>query len=193
MLPSTRQIVTSVDVSFDEQFISTLIHKNQAYCEVILTRPVNDSMTTFDHVTDKTGDITNTILPPSSTSLEEETAIDLNANDIDDCDILHLDNDDIASLSAKDESSQDEPTTAIDPPSPRGSNRVRRINNKHDESGWVSLAKEKKEEEMPWSHNGDPTLFIPEPKGLKTILKLEKMIQLHSKFGLELSDLSLKT
>ena len=27
---------------------------------------------------------------------------------------------------------------------------------------------------MPWSHYGDPTLFIPEPRGLKTVLKLEK-------------------
>ena len=83
-------------------------------------------MPTFDHITDKSGDITNTFLPPTSTSLEEETAIDLNANDINDCDILHLNDDDLASLPEEDESIQDEPTTAIDPhpPSPRRSNRV---------------------------------------------------------------------
>ena len=74
-------------------------------------------MITFDHITDKTGEITNTILPPSSTSLEEETAFDLNANNINDCDILHLDDEDVTSLSVEDESTQDEPTTAIDPPS----------------------------------------------------------------------------
>ena len=114
----------------------------------------------------KTGGITNTFLPPSSTSLEEETAIDLNVNDIDDCDILHLDNNDLASLPEEDLSIQDEPTTAIDPhpPSPCRSNRVRKVNNNYDESEWVSLAKEIKEEEIPWSHYGDPALFIPKIK-----------------------------
>ena len=35
------------------------------------------------------------------------------------------------------------------------------------------MAKEIKEEEEPWENYGDPNLFIPEPKGLQTILKLK--------------------
>ena len=89
-------------------------------------------MTTFDHFTDKTGDITNTVLLPSSTLLEEESEINVNANDIDYCDILHLEDDDIASLSTKDaiddesipDIAQDEPITVIDPLSPHRLNRV---------------------------------------------------------------------
>ena len=59
-LPSSRQIVTSVDVIFDEKFIFALVHKNRAYHEAILTRPINDPIANYNHVRDKTGDITNT-------------------------------------------------------------------------------------------------------------------------------------
>ena len=39
---------------------------------------------------------------------------------------------------------------------------------------WVSLAKEINELEEPWVNYGDPNLFIPEPKDLRTTLKLKE-------------------
>ena len=57
---------------------------------------------------------------------------------------------------------------------PRRSTCVRKFNKKFDQHEWVSLAKEIKEEEEPWENFGYPNLFIPEPKGLHTILKFKQ-------------------
>ena len=36
-LPQMLQIVSSIDVIFDEHFLAALIYKNRFYCEAILT------------------------------------------------------------------------------------------------------------------------------------------------------------
>jgi len=72
-----------VDVVFDEQFVTALVYKNKAYREALLTRPINDPITTFDHITDTTGDITSTSLPFASTSLEEENYIEATTSELD--------------------------------------------------------------------------------------------------------------
>ena len=77
-IPSTRQIITSIDVIFDEYFLSALIHKTRAYREALLTRPINDITTDPNDITDHTGDIsTSSFLPhvPSAQIEEEEIAI----------------------------------------------------------------------------------------------------------------------
>ena len=43
-LPQTLQIVSSIDVVFDENFLSALIYKNRSYHEAILTRPLSTSI-----------------------------------------------------------------------------------------------------------------------------------------------------
>jgi len=149
----------------------------------LLTRPINDPVTTFDHVTDTTGDITSTSLPFASTSLAEENYIEATTSESDENIIFNVEDDDEVSFSVEDaiedesiiELVQPDPLTVIDSvPSPRRSNRIRKVNMKYDDNEWASLAKEiKEEEEIPWSHYGDPTLFTPEPRGLKTIIKLQ--------------------
>ena len=56
----------------------------------------------------------------------------------------------------------------------RKSIRIRKPNKTYNTHEWVSLANEVKEEEEPWENDGDPNLFIPETKGLHTILKLKE-------------------
>ena len=106
----------------------------------------------------------------------------INASDNDeDYEMLDLRHDNEVSFSVKDtpeetllDISPDTLTMMDSVLSPRQSNRIRKVNNKYNESELVTLAKEIKEEEIPWTHYGDPTLFIPTPQGLKTVLKLKK-------------------
>ena len=76
-IPSTRQIVTSIDVIFDEYFLSALVHKTRAYREALLTRPVNDTLPDPQNVTDHTGDISSSSFLPRVTTgqIEEEITI----------------------------------------------------------------------------------------------------------------------
>ena len=64
----------------------------------------------------------------------------------------------------------------------RSSHRVRKINQKYDNSEWVSLVREIKEEEEPWKNFGDLNLFIPEPKGLRITFKLRQKDPIVFKF-----------
>ena len=57
---------------------------------------------------------------------------------------------------------------------PRRTNRLRQHNEKYTGDEWVNLVKEIDEEKMPWTMYGDPSLFVPEPKGLKAVLRLEQ-------------------
>ena len=66
------------------------MYKNKAYREALLTRPINDPITTYDHITDTTGDITSTALPNTSSSLEEENDIITNTSDTDENCILEV-------------------------------------------------------------------------------------------------------
>ena len=59
-LPQTSQIISSVDVIFDENFLSALSHKNRAYCEALLTRPLGPTPIT-GYPTERTGDISQSI------------------------------------------------------------------------------------------------------------------------------------
>ena len=161
-IPSTRQIVTSVDIIFDKYFLSALVHKSRAYREALLTRPINDITTDPNDVTDHTGDIsTSSFLPlvPSAQIEEEEITIKNTISPED------------TTYDATNKRKTKKMTTSL----PVGkSTRIKKQNNKYDTHEWVSLAKEINEEEEPWENYGDPNLFIPEPKGLCTILKLKQ-------------------
>ena len=61
-IPHVRQIVTSVDVTFDESFYASLAYKYQTHREVLLTRPVHEIIL-YEYTTKKTGDITDMYVP----------------------------------------------------------------------------------------------------------------------------------
>ena len=67
-----RQIITLIDVTFDAHFITAIVYKNKAYCEVILTCPNNLNFHR-DDISYATGDIrTSSFLPLSkSVSIKE--------------------------------------------------------------------------------------------------------------------------
>jgi len=43
---------------------------------------------------------------------------------------------------------------------------LRQHNEKYTGDEWVNLVKEIDKEKVPWTMYGDPSLFVPEPKGL---------------------------
>ena len=53
-LPQTLQIVSSLDVIFDEHYLSALIYKNCSYCKAILTRPIFESFP-YSDIWERTG------------------------------------------------------------------------------------------------------------------------------------------
>ena len=61
-LPQILQVVSSVDVIFDENILSALVYKNRSYREAILTRPILEHPIQA-HNHEYTGDITNSIIP----------------------------------------------------------------------------------------------------------------------------------
>ena len=77
-LPSTRQVVSSIDVIFDKHYLNTIVYKTRAYREVLLTRPISDPIAHNTDITDHTGNIiTSSFLPLSKYDLIEEEVINI--------------------------------------------------------------------------------------------------------------------
>ena len=186
-LPQTLQIITSVDVTFDEKILSALIFKNRSYHEALLTRPISDPPN-FSHPTECYGDITDPFMSvdsqTSSTQAElEEKSLNLNSNETietappesvyelninkESPDKLHLD------ITDETEKSLNIPTFQEETPPIRKSQQIRKSNFRISGKEWVNTVKEMTDEDIPWSSYGDHTSFLPEPKGLKNVLKLE--------------------
>ena len=60
-LPQTSQVISSVGVIFDENFLSALSYSNRVYREALLTRPLGQNHTTIPP-TERTGDISDSFL-----------------------------------------------------------------------------------------------------------------------------------
>ena len=58
-------------------------------------------------------------------------------------------------------------------PTPRRSNRRKQPNFRFSGKEWINTVCEIKEENIPWSQYGDHAQFLPEPKGLKNVMRLE--------------------
>ena len=48
--PSIRKIVMSVDIAFDEEFVTALAYKNSVYREALLTMPVTETFNFHDNI-----------------------------------------------------------------------------------------------------------------------------------------------
>ena len=77
-LRQTSQTISSVDVIFDENFLSALSYKNCSYRAALLTRPIGPTPTT-DRPTERKGDISQSIFSrpnqytsPTTAIIEEE-------------------------------------------------------------------------------------------------------------------------
>ena len=57
------------------------------------------------------------------------------------------------------------------PQEPRRSARVRNSSINYLGNEWVNLVFKLKEESENWSIFGDPTLYVPEPKGIKAVMR----------------------
>ena len=57
-VPTTRQLVTSSDVVFDEDFTTALVHKHQSYKEALKVRSGESENSSFLAPSEHTGDIT---------------------------------------------------------------------------------------------------------------------------------------
>ena len=75
-IPNTRQIVSSRDVIFDEDFVSTLAHKHQSYKEALKVRHMDNPPSSNFVAPERTGDIT-TMHPFSlNTNSSSTTSLD---------------------------------------------------------------------------------------------------------------------
>ena len=220
-VPSTRQIVTSVDVIFDEYFLASLVHKYRTYREALTSRPVQDVPL---EATDKTGDIMSMhpfpVIPETTIRHQdnkggedksEEFLSDANVDsdyDFDDNFVFAVENDNEVNGRNKNtsndsdsiQSRESNENTSLDDDGDINSNESNEINNidENEEikeyevyeppvtrshrtrnrrikgNEWVNLVREIKSEVEPWSTYGDPTMYLPEPKGVKAIIRLEK-------------------
>ena len=184
-IPSIRQVISSIDVVFDESFITALAHQYRVYREALFTRPVNDVPHSAPR-TEHTGDITQSLLPLEYAQLEEENGENTDTSEQSrDQSLFYFDNDmkttnikdiqnnidyDLEPINDELSDSDDEDSLIFEP---RRSQRNRNMNFKFSGKEWINMTKEIEEEKIPWSSYGDPDLFLPEPKGLKALLKLE--------------------
>ena len=161
-IPKTRQIVCSIDIVFDETFITSLAYKYTAYREALLTRPVNDVIAHNESI-EHTGDITSDLpimkgYKPDS-ALIDKLEQNNNYNSPSESSSVQSDNE----IKYCENEHNDDPVESV--PIVRRSNRIRRQPENYAKE-WVSLVTELNDELVPWHTYGDPSLFIPEPKGL---------------------------
>ena len=199
-LPQTMQIISSVDVIFDENFLSALSYKHRAYREALLTRPLHPTPTA-SLPTERTGDISQSFLPqphqhisPTAAIIEEENNNTIFTND---SSILNL-NENIKPFPAEDvyaieqqndtnhhveNNTENESLSLInmekelEQPTElklRRSERIRKSNFRVSGKEWLNTVTEMNEENIPWDTYGDHTQYLPEPKGLQNVMRLEK-------------------
>jgi len=204
-IPQTRGLLTSVDVTFDELFLSSLAFKYRTYREEVRTRPVSD--VPLD-ATDHTGDISNMhpfripsddkggenqdflsakaikttnsnneiqhenvfSIDPGDSNLNSNTNFDLSAPSEDSNESFLNNTTDNNITPESNDATIEEESVKYEPPLTRSQ---RSKNTRFHGKEWVNLAKELWDETVPWSSYGDPTLFLPEPKGIKSFLRLK--------------------
>ena len=172
-IPSIQNVVTSVDVIFDKKFITALAYKNRIFREALLTRPLTETFN-FNKNNKKTGDITSSYLPPTNSNYEIEEEIqnnlvpsmndiNINSNSDDESRYNENINNDIDNTSENNYNFSQEL---------RKSNQISKSPNYYLQE-WVSLAKTVQDKKIPWATYGDPNMFIPKPKGIRAVLRMQ--------------------
>ena len=203
-LPQTLQIISSLDIKFDEHFLSALIYKNCSYRKAILTRLISESIPSSD-IPERTGDISASFLSfhslhlhLSSTNFQLEDKNHTCKNSLESFNesiepsmsenIYDFDTTSQTIYNTDHKESEEESEINLNTtnkfhnsPKIRQSIRPRKSNFRFSGKEWINTASEIKEENTPWSTYGDHTQYLPEPKGLKNMMRLETLCLLSFK------------
>ena len=139
------------------------------------TWPINDIYLHTDEK-ESTGDVSNTYIP-NMDGIENSVAGGPHKNDQ-----KYIQYTPIEFSSDIDSVSYYEPdtyninnikTSNIIPNELQRSDRIQKLNPKYTSNEWANLVTSINGEKIPWSTYGDPSMFVPEPKGIKAVLSLK--------------------